>query len=462
MRNQGTVIREIPLSAPSLIFLSGLIFVGLINSLGAAERERQGNSVAQGSVTIGQALPCGHTYREVARGMSCQGLFDFQKRCRGELNTALVTTALRLRCPDELFEQKYKAMQESFAKAEQRPGCAVMSSFVEQYALDFELADAPEMEKANGLRIRLCEREMRDKEIAIIEASLRDVLGKNDCVMFRAFEKQNALKLTPDQSGRLASAAKPRCEIEQKANAALRSCLNQSETSGNFCGGAACFQTFRSVLPQDTYFTAYRDESQRQDRICKEFAVMRTCFNSDECGGERCSLPSRLAIANGPLIGYIQKLEQEASRICTAKQERERIARLEAERDLQRRQDELRAQTRRNQTIKLSLCNHSNQARINVSLAYYDYDESNWVGEGWWIVSRGNCSYIGDRFKRGTVYFYAYGPGERSVWSGDFGLCVEWSRFRRLDRGKYSCDSSRHRKFRQREINASEYSLDFT
>src|SRR6185436_10929198 len=105
-------------------------------------------------------------------------------------HAAAVTTALRLRCPDELVEQRYKAMQQGFTNAEQQKTCAAISSFLELYALDFELADVPEMEKANGLRTKLCQQEARDKEVAALEKDLQSVLSQNDCAAYKKFEKQ--------------------------------------------------------------------------------------------------------------------------------------------------------------------------------------------------------------------------------------------------------------------------------
>jgi uncharacterized membrane protein len=409
-----------------------------------------------------QASSCGVAYRHVARGATCPAVFEFQKRCRDPAHATLANMALRLRCADELLEQKYKAMQESFARTEQQNNCAAFTRFIEVHATEFELADAPEMEKANALRARLCEQEAREKEIAVLETGLRGVLGENDCAALRRFERQNGARLDGGQSDRLTAASKRRCEQEERATATLRTCLEQSESTGNFCGAAACFSAFRVVLPQDGYFASHRAESQRQEKICREHSAMRSCFAGDECGGERCSLPLRLTVGASPLLTHIQRTEQEAARRCSAKLERKRQEELEAERARQRRIEEVRAQMRRDETYRLRLCNRSRFSKIWVALAYYDYDERDWVVEGWWDVGRGDCDYIGDRFKRGKLYFYAYTSASRGAWSGDFGLCVNTVRFRRVGNNKgVVCPSERHRKFRIREVTGSEYDLGF-
>jgi uncharacterized membrane protein len=402
---------------------------------------------------------CGLAYLRVARGAKCPDVFEFQKRCRDPHHAALATMALRLRCADELLERKYKMLQETFGKAEQRNSCAAWTQFLEETTRDFELADAPEIEKANTLRGKRCEQEARERELADLEVSLRSALSENDCATFRRFERENGVRLSPAQSDRLTSALKQRCEQEEKATSRLRSCLDRVENEGNFCGAAACFSAFRGALPQDAYFVPHRAESQRQEKICREAVGMRTCFSNDECGGERCSLPLRLAVGNGPLISYIQKVEQEAGRQCTAKKEREQQAAIDAEREQQRRAEELRAQARRDATFKLTVCNRSTHPKIWITLSYYDYDEKDWIVEGWWAVNRGNCDYIGDRFRRGTFYYYAHAPGEKYVWAGDFGLCVRWTRFRRVNTGGFKCGSSEHRKFRTHDTRSDEYTL---
>ncbi len=416
-----------------------------------------GNAAAAG----GQAVDCGADFRRVARGTTCKAMLDFEKRCGGELNAAVVGTALRLRCPDELFERKYAAFQESFKQAEQQKTCAAMTRFTEQYGLDFELADAPEMGKANGLRIRICEQEAREKELAALETELHGVIGENDCGAFRAFEKKNGLRLSADQSNRLAAATKQRCGIEDDANAALRTCLDRVESSGEFCGADGCFRAFRTILPQERYFAAYQAESRRQEKICSESRSMRSCFVNDECGGEQCSLPLRLAVGAGRLLSFIQKEEQQAARACSARRERERLAKAEAERLAREQEEERRQELRRNQTFRLTLCNKSGRGRIWIVLSYYDYDASNWVVEGWWSLDNGDCNYINDHFRRGTLYFYAHNANEAWVWKGDFGLCLSWSRFRRINAGHFNCDAANHRMFRHVDVNDSEYTLRF-
>src|SRR5262249_35313365 len=163
-----------------------------------------------------------------------------------------------------------------------------------------------------------------------------------------------------------------------------------------------CYKAFREVLPQEAYFLSHRSESERQEKICREFNAMQSCFTTDECGGERCSLPLRLTVAKGLLIDRIQKHEEDAAPPCAAQRERERIANLEAERARQRREEELRVERRRNQTFQLTICNHATKGIIWVAIAYIDYDVSNWIVEGWWSLPQGQCTYIGDRFTRGN------------------------------------------------------------
>ncbi|HXO67560.1 MAG TPA: DUF1036 domain-containing protein [Bradyrhizobium sp.] len=445
-----------------LIALSGAIFAGQIGSAGADERNDGPTRMA--GTTVGQMLPttCGRTYRDAARGMSCQGLLDFRNNCPDDLYKALAETALHLRCPDELLDQKIKTMRQEFAKLEQQNNCAAATGFVDRYATDFELADAPELEKANVLRIKLCEQELREKELAALEAGLRDAVAKNDCTTLRSFEKQNTLKLSPDQSSRLAAATKQRCDFEGQAKAALRSCLDRSESSGGFCGGSACFQAFRQALPQDSYFAPERTESQRQENICRQSTAMRSCFANDPCGSERCSLPLRIAVGSGALMSYIERSEKDAVRACDAKREDERQANLRAEREAERLREAARAEARRNNTYRLTLCNQSDQSKIWIALAYYDYDAQSWIREGWWTVNKGDCTTVGDRFKRGTLYWYANGPGGKWVWKGDFGLCVSLNAFRVVNQPGTTCDSSRHRLFRHRDIFETEYTLRFT
>jgi uncharacterized membrane protein len=431
----------------------------------AAEPEQTPDDrVAQAGATNAPAAACDVTYRQAARGdLSCKALFDFKDRCPGSLNATLATTALRLRCGDELFERDYKAMQQAFATAERPASCASMSEFMDRYTLDYRLFDTPEMEKATGARTRLCEQEARDKEIAVLETGLRGVLGKNDCTTFRNFEKQSGQKLSPNQSGRLDAAMKPRCELEAKANATLRACLDKNDTSGLFCdtGRETCFGAYRQVLREDTYFAAWRAESERRDKICTEFMAMRKCFLSDECGGEKCSLSTRLAVNSGPLINSIQVIEREASRQCRMRQDRERVAREEAERERRVREEELRRELRESRTVEFGVCNFSAQSKVDVAVSYYDYDAGNWIIEGWWTIDQGRCAHLGDRFRRGKIYYYAANPGETRVWSGDFSLCITMSRFRVVNTG-LTCNADRLRQFRTLDIDTREYTLRLT
>jgi uncharacterized membrane protein len=462
--NRRSPAREVPHCLSTIILFLCLFFAGFIShqprtAIAQSQSSDGAGVLAQGDAAAGQTTECSTAYRQVARGTTCQAMFDFQKKCSGNLNLMLVTTALRLRCADELFEQKHKVLQESFAKAEQQKTCASMTSFIEQYSLDFELSDAPEMEKANVLRTRFCEEEAQDKERAALDAHLRRVISTNDCAEYRAFERQNGVRLGPEQSNLLTTAMKQRCEIEEKANTELRACLERNENAGNFCAAADCFRAFKAVLPQDSYFAPYGAESKRQEKICKEYSAMRNCFISNECGGEQCSLSLRLAVAKGPLMSFIQRQEQDASRSCNARLERERIAKIEAEREEQRREEETRRQIRQDSTVRLTLCNRSAYDKIWVVLSYYDYDAGNWIVEGWWPITRGDCTYFGDQFRRGTTYFYAHTAGENRVWRGDFGLCVTWSRFRRVNRGT-TCSSREYRFFRHVEINGEEFTLN--
>jgi uncharacterized membrane protein len=442
-----------------LILLAGALLASVVTASHAVERGNGRITVGQVATTIDSAA-CSRAYRDVARGMSCQGLFDFQRNCRGELNTTLVTTALRLRCADELVEQKYKMMQLDFAKATEQNNCAAMTGFVDRHATDFDVVDASEMEKANVLRIKLCEQEARDKELAAIEANLRDITARNECSLLREFENKYSTKLSPDQTNRLAQTTKQRCDFEAQVKATLKTCLDRNETAGNFCGGTACYRSFRDALPE-TYFAPYRTDSQRHDSICRESTAMRNCLSNDPCGGERCSLPLRVAISAGPLLKQVEQSEKETVLACTAKQQRELNERLEAGRQTQRRLEEARVQARRDNTFKLTICNRSNLPQIHVALSYYDYDANGWVREGWWHVDRGDCNYIGDRFKRGTLYFYAANPKQTLAWSGDFGLCVVWTRFRDLNRPGITCSGDKFRKFRHRDIFESEYTLTY-
>src|SRR5262249_9104011 len=158
---------------------------------------------------------------------------------------------------------KYKTLKETLASAEQSNTCAAFNEFLERYTPDFELADVPEMEKANGLRTRICQQELRDKEIAELERELRGALSNNECTIYKKLDRERGLNLTTEQAGRLKAAMDQRCASEAKAQTSLRSCLEQLETTGNFCGAPGCYKAFREVLPQEAYFLSHRSESER-------------------------------------------------------------------------------------------------------------------------------------------------------------------------------------------------------
>jgi hypothetical protein len=303
-----------------LILLAGAIFAAT-GATAADDRGGLPGSIAFSNSIAASPTVCGRTYLNATRNISCQALADFQRNCPGELYGALAETALRLRCPDQYLDQKVKIMRQEFAKLEQQNTCAAANSFSDRYATDFELADAPEIEKANVLRIKLCEEEARAKELAALEAGLRNAIVQNDCADFRALEKQFTLKLSPDQSNRLTAASRQRCDFEDRTRATLRSCLEKNETAGNFCGGTACYRSFRDALP-DKYFTPYRSDADRQEKICREYNTMRTCFSNDPCDGDRCSFPLRLAVGNGVLMSHIEKNEKDAVQACKDKRER--------------------------------------------------------------------------------------------------------------------------------------------
>jgi uncharacterized membrane protein len=421
------------------MLLSCLILTGF----GAAAAE---SPKPDGGVT------CNAAYRQAAQGnLSCQALFDFRDRCSDSLHATVASTALRLRCSDALFERDYKAVQRDFARAAQPGNCASMTAFVNRYALDYRLADAPEMEKATGTRIRLCEQEAREREVAALDTDLRSALDRNDCATFQGFERQRGQKLSAGQASRLAAALKPRCELETKASAALQACLDKNDSAGYFCdsGGDNCFAAYRRALPQDTYFVSHRAESERRDRICAEFQSTRKCFLNDECGGEQCSLSLRLAVKSGPLIGRIQAIEQEASRRCNVKRESERLAREAAERE-----------RRKNQTVKLTICNQSQFNTILISVVYNDYDANNWFLEGWWSVAQG-CVTLGDKFSRGRIFIHAQVPGTAGS-PGEVGFCIYPNRhFRMVLVPGARCSTSRFRYFKRFEVNNGESTIRF-
>jgi hypothetical protein len=261
----------------------------------------------------------------------------------------------------------------------QQNDCTTATVFTDKYATDFDVVDAPELEKATVLRIKRCEKEMRDKELASLETGLQE--AKNECAIYRSFEKQNGLKLSPDRSNRLTAAEKQRCDFEDELKATLRTCLDRNESGGNFCGGVACYRLYRDNVAEGL-FAPYRQEADRQSNICNQFASMRSCFSNDPCDGDRCSYPLRLAVGTGALMSYIERNEKDAVLACNAKRERERWARQQAEEAERRRQEELRAQERRNNTFQLTVCNDSDQSKIWIAFSYYDYDASNWIRQG--------------------------------------------------------------------------------
>ncbi len=199
---------------------------------------------------------------------------------------------------------------------------------------------------------------------------------------------------------------------------------------------------------------------------------MNSCFASDACGGERCSLPTRLAVQSGSLIGFIQRLERDAKSRCEVIRERERREREERERqeaeqrriaeaEAARKLAEAKRAERAANTVRLTICNTSSHDRIWVSILYYDYNESDWIVEGWWNLARQGCAYIGDHVRRGYIYFYGHSAGERYVWRGNHGLCVSWSRFRRAQTKGYNCNSNSHRRFIDTFVLDGEYRRDF-
>jgi uncharacterized membrane protein len=133
------------------------------------------------------------------------------------------------------------------------------------------------------------------------------------------------------------------------------------------------------------------------------------------------------------------------------------LARQEEER---RREAELAAERRAENTVKFKACNQSSKGKIYFVMMYYDYDASDWIVEGWWHIPQGGCIYVGDQVRRGTVYFYAHANRERYVWSGSFGLCVSWDRFRRVNKPR-SCSSKNFRRFIEKYIDQSEYEQNF-
>ncbi len=254
----------------------------------------------------------------IADGGRCAFLIRFQQSCAHHMLAPVIATALRLRCRDDLLEQRRMQVAHAFRTAERAQSCAAIHAFVDRHGADPDLGHLPEMQKAAGLKVRLCSQEAHKRETASLELKLAEVLREPNCGTLRKLRREDGVRLTVAQSERLDTALTARCALEMKAQTDLRACLDRAEAAGSFCGGAACFQSFQAALRKDIYMEPHRTEKDRWERICRESRRMTTCFAADACGGDRCSLQVRLAVANGPLIGFIQGFELEARSRCAS------------------------------------------------------------------------------------------------------------------------------------------------
>lgn len=402
---------------------------------------------------------CEKSYYALLRQPTCDRLFKFQSSCAQNVYAPVVSTALRLRCADELLEQLYAQMKEDLSKTEQDNTCASYTNFVDRYDQQFDLSQVPEMEKATKFRIKLCEEEKRKQEIASLENELSEVIRKNDCSTFEAFDRQKGQRLDADQTARLSEIKKTRCDTEKAITQALTSCLEHGESSGEFCRASTCFSDYQRAMAR-TGTAELANEMSKSEDICQKYKDMTACFGRDPCGGESCSFPLRLAIGTGSLLRHIEIYEKNAKVSCDANRDRERLARLEIEREQERERENAARQLRASRTTRLTLCNNSSKGTIFIAISYFDYDASDWIVEGWWSVRQGECNYIGDNFARGQTYFYAQTAKERYVWAGLVGLCINWGKFRRVNKGM-RCSANRYRKFIEKTIDEEEYRQRF-
>ena len=112
------------------------------------------------------------------------------------------------------------------------------------------------------------------------------------------------------------------------------------------------------------------------------------------------------------------------------------------------------AQAQNNQYFEFWVCNQTN---VSISVAVMNREQPTsreWYIQGWWNVDAQSCRSLGYRPKS-AIYAHAMGGGK--TWSGDTRVCVETTKFKRVNYGNVQCDASRHRGFRRLNVTGDEF-----
>ncbi len=146
-------------------------------------------------------IECNSTPLEAISRATCASLLQFRQSCPQHTVQPLVDTTLRLRCPKELVEHKKRLVVKDFEAADAAGSCASLTKFVEQYGTDPDLLDVPELEKAAGVRVRLCEKEARERELAALDTRLNAAVSENDCSLFRRLKSDTEPRMSASSEG---------------------------------------------------------------------------------------------------------------------------------------------------------------------------------------------------------------------------------------------------------------------
>ena len=96
------------------------------------------------------------------------------------------------------------------------------------------------------------------------------------------------------------------------------------------------------------------------------------------------------------------------------------------------------------QTFTFKVCNHSKVSASVATASHVSPTNGNFVVQGWWTVTAGACSTIGN-FPQGTFYYYAEQTNTQElVWKGnDAQVCVQYpGPFSRVNSPNYTCASN--------------------
>lgn len=95
-------------------------------------------------------------------------------------------------------------------------------------------------------------------------------------------------------------------------------------------------------------------------------------------------------------------------------------------------------------TFTFHVCNKtSHDASVAIAAHVSVDDDKNWYTQGWWVVSAGDCSVIGE-FPKGWFYYYA--KSKTGDWRGSgndaSNTCVRDAPYKRPDPPGYQCGNN--------------------